>query len=190
MNFNIRTKAVIAFLAAIAIYTVTFVSAHAQVKVAVIGDSNVYGKGLSPSQNYPTQLEAALRARGFNVSVSNGGINGDTTGGLAARLDSAVPAGTQVVVIWIGVNDVLRQGKTRQEVYANVANIVSRLRARGIDSYFIRPPVYNVHDHQNPALIIPGDNHFNAAGYSRMVAKTIGPIARLVSKAAKKKSRA
>jgi lysophospholipase L1-like esterase len=186
MIWHIRAQALFAVLAAIAFCTAAYGSAHAQVRVAVIGDSNVYGKGLSPSQNYPTQLEAALRARGLNASVSNGGINGDTTGGLAARLDSAVPAGTQVAVIWIGINDVLRQGKSREEVYANVAAIASRLRARGIDSYFIRPPVYNVEDHKNPALILPGDNHFNAAGYSRMVARTIGPISALVSKAAKK----
>ena len=87
MISHIRAQALFAFLTAIAICTVTFGSAHAQVRVAVIGDSNVYGKGLSPSQDFPTQLEAALRARGLNASVSNGGINGVTTGGLAARLD-------------------------------------------------------------------------------------------------------
>ncbi|MGL4559403.1 MAG: GDSL-type esterase/lipase family protein, partial [Afipia sp.] len=39
-------------------------SARAQVQVAVIGDSNVYGKGISSSENYPSQLQAALNARG------------------------------------------------------------------------------------------------------------------------------
>ncbi|MEH2527481.1 SGNH/GDSL hydrolase family protein [Bradyrhizobium sp. AZCC 2176] len=123
----------------------------------------------------------------MDVRVSNGGVNGDTSAGLAARLDSAVPAGTRVAVIWVGINDVLRHGKSRAEVQANVAGIVSRLRAKGIESYFIRPPVYNVEDHKNPALTISGDNHFNGAGYSRMVAKTIGPIQALVVKARKQK---
>jgi lysophospholipase L1-like esterase len=116
-----------------------------------------------------------------------GGVNGDTSAGLAARLDSAVPAGTRVAVIWVGVNDVIRHGKSRAEVYANVAGIASRLRAKGIESYFIRPPVYNVEDHKNPTLTLSGDNHFNGAGYSRMVAKTIGPIQALVVKAMKQK---
>ena len=163
-------------------------SACAQVQVAVIGDSNVYGKGISPSENYPSKLEAALRARGLDVRVSNGGINGDTSAGLAARLDSAVPAGTRVAVIWVGINDVVRHGKSRAEVQANVAGIVSRLRAKGIESYFIRPPVYNVADHNNPALTLTGDKHFNGAGYNRMVAKTIGPIQALVVKAMKRKT--
>jgi acyl-CoA thioesterase-1 len=189
MILPIRTQSFFALLATVAFFAFAAANgnAYAQVQIAVIGDSNVYGKGVSPSQNYPSQLEAALRARGLNVRVSNGGVNGDTSAGLAGRLDSAVPAGTRVAVIWVGVNDVLRHGKSRAEVYANVAGIVSRLRAKGIESYFIRPPVYNVEDHKNPALILPGDNHFNAAGYSRMVAKTIGPIQALVVKAAKQK---
>lgn len=163
-------------------------SAMAQVQIAVIGDSNVYGKGVSTSENYPTQLEAALKARGFNVSVSNGGINGDTSAGLAGRLDSAVPAGARVAVIWVGIND-FKRGVSMAQIQANVAGIVSRLKARGIESYVIRPPAYNVADHQNPALIIGGgDLHFNAAGYRKMVGKTIGPVASLVSKAAKKKA--
>ena len=163
-------------------------SALAQVQVAVIGDSNVYGKGIASSENYPTQLQAALNARGLNVSVSNGGINGDTSSGLAGRLDSAVPSGTRVAVIWIGINDI-RRGVSMAEVQANVAGIVSRLRAKGIESYVIRPPVYNVADHKNPALIVGGgDGHFNVAGYRRMVGKTIGPIAALVIKATRKKA--
>lgn len=189
MILPIRTQSFFALLTTAAFFAFAAANgnAYAQVQIALIGDSNVYGKGVSPSQNYPSQLEAALRARGLNVRVSNGGVNGDTSAGLAGRLDSAVPAGTRVAVIWVGVNDVLRHGKSRAEVYANVAGIVSRLRAKGIESYFIRPPVYNVEDHKNPALILPGDNHFNAAGYSRMVAKTIGPIQALVVKAAKQK---
>ena len=163
-------------------------SARAQVQVAVIGDSNVYGKGVLTSENYPSQLQAALNARGFNVSVSNGGINGDTSSGLAGRLDSAVPSGTRVAVIWIGINDIKR-GVSMGQVQANVAGIVSRLRAKGIDTYVIRPPVYNVADHQNPALVVGGgDLHFNAAGYRKMVGKTVGSVAALVSKAAKKKA--
>jgi acyl-CoA thioesterase-1 len=63
---------------------------------------------------------------------------------------------------------------------------MSRLRTRGIDSYFIRPPVYNVADHKDPALTIQGDGHFNSAGYRRMVAKTLGAVQSLVVKAAKK----
>ena len=131
--------------------------ANAQVQVAVIGDSNVYGKGVVTSENYPSQLESALDARGLNVRTSNGGINGDVSAGLLARLDSAVPQGTKVAVIWIGIND-YRRGVALPEIRTNVTEIVRRLRSRGIDSYVIRPPVYDVADHRNPSLSVP--DHF------------------------------
>lgn len=188
MSLQRNLFASLVLAACLAVFPAAVQSAAAQVQVAVIGDSNVYGKGVSTSENYPSQLQAALNARGLNVSVSNGGINGDTSAGLAGRLDSAVPSGSRVAVIWIGINDI-RRGVSMAEVQANVAGIVSRLRAKGIDAYVIRPPVYNVADHQNSALIVgSGDRHFNAAGYRKMVGKTIGPIAALVSKAAKKKA--
>src|SRR5918912_32710 len=116
MILSKRPQGLLTSLAAAAFFVVATAygtGAYAQVLVAVIGDSNVYGKGVSPSENYPTKLEAALRARGLDVRVSNGGMNGDTSAGLAARLDSAVPAGTRVAVIWGGINDVLRHGRSR-----------------------------------------------------------------------------
>ena len=38
-----------------------------------------------------------LRSKGYNGRVLNAGINGDTTAGMLARLDTAVPNGTRVV---------------------------------------------------------------------------------------------
>ena len=59
--------------------------------VVALGASNTFGKGVSPSQAYPAQLEVLLRAKGLNVNVINAGINGDTTGGMLARLENVVP---------------------------------------------------------------------------------------------------
>src|ERR1700748_1853073 len=78
--------------------------AHAATVVA-LGASNTFGKGVSPGESYPAQLEAMLHAKGINASVANAGINGDTTGGMLARLDSAVPQGTSVVILQPGGND-------------------------------------------------------------------------------------
>jgi acyl-CoA thioesterase-1 len=159
-------------------------TAIAQVQVAIVGDSNVYGKGVSSSVNYPTQLEAALKARGLNVRVINSGINGDTTSGVLSRLDSAAPQGTKVAVVWVGVND-RRRGGTAETINAGRAQIAARLRARGIDVFTITPASYDRTAHQNPALNI-GDGHLNEAGYRMMVSRTIGPIAAMVKKASQK----
>src|SRR5262245_65206023 len=73
-------------------------SASATEIVVALGASNTYGKGVARGQDYPAQLQAMLKASGHDVRVINAGINGDTTAGMASRLDRAVPAGTRVVV--------------------------------------------------------------------------------------------
>jgi uroporphyrinogen-III synthase len=69
-------------------------TAFAEVRIVALGDSEI--------QVYPAQLEAALRARGHQVTVTNQGVNGDTTAGMLARLESAVPPGTDIVILWGG----------------------------------------------------------------------------------------
>jgi lysophospholipase L1-like esterase len=45
------------------------------IQIVAVGDSNIAGKGVSSSENYPAKLERALRARGYDVHVANAGIN-------------------------------------------------------------------------------------------------------------------
>ena len=103
------------------------------IRIVVIGDSNIAGKGVWPSDAYPAQLEQALRAKGVDVSVTNAGKSGDTTGGVLARLDSSVPAGTDVSIVSVGVNDVVLGGSSPEAARANVAEIARRLKARNME---------------------------------------------------------
>src|ERR1700761_2900648 len=89
----------------LAIAGLLFVGAAQAATVVALGASNTFGKGVSRGQAYPAQLEALLRAKGLNVRVINAGINGDTTGGMLARLDRVVPKGTSVVILQPGGND-------------------------------------------------------------------------------------
>jgi acyl-CoA thioesterase I len=73
-----------------------------------------------------------LRAKGCGGRVLNAGISGDTTAGMLARLDSAVPPDTRVVVLQPGANDLRRRGGGSAARDANIEQIVSRLSARGI----------------------------------------------------------
>src|SRR5271169_6480528 len=97
-------RSLFAGLTVVALVSPTFAVAHAATVVA-LGASNTFGKGVSRNQAYPAQLEALLRARGLGVHVVNAGVNGDTTGGMLARLDHVVPKGTSVVVLQPGGND-------------------------------------------------------------------------------------
>ena len=108
----------------------TFQTAHAASgTIVALGASNTYGKGVARNQAYPAQLEAILRAKGHTVRVVNAGINGNTTAQMLARLNGAVPAGTRAVILQPGGND---RRKGRDDTAQNVAEIQSRLAARGV----------------------------------------------------------
>src|SRR5215831_11165987 len=108
------------------------VACPAGAQVVCLGASNTAGKGVAPQEAYPAQLEAMLRARGYTGRVINAGLNGDTTTGMLARLDSAVPNGTRVVILQPGGNDFRRRGGGPGARSENVDQIVSRLRSRGV----------------------------------------------------------
>jgi acyl-CoA thioesterase-1 len=158
------------------------VSAYAQVQIAVVGDSNVYGKGVDRSDSYPAKLERALKAKGLNVSVRNSGVNGDTTGKVLARLDSAAPSGTQVAILWVGVNDRKMLGASNAEIGAGRAAIVAQLKAKGIDVINIGASMADLFTDGSIKL---ADGHLNPAGYDKVVARTIGQVQAAVARAKK-----
>ena len=57
-------------------------------RLVALGDSLTAGLWLPPGKAFPDRLEAALRAKGWNVEVINAGVSGDTAAGLS-RLGSA-----------------------------------------------------------------------------------------------------
>ena len=100
------------------------------VKIVAFGDSLTAGLGVDQDQAYPAKLEAALRAKGFDVSVINAGVSGETTKGGLARLDWAIGDDVDIVIVELGANDALRgidPAQTRKNLFA----IVDRLVARG-----------------------------------------------------------
>ena len=104
---------------------------NANAQIVALGASSTAGYGVGASSAYPAQLEAILRARGRAMSVSNAGISGDTTGGMLARLSSAVPPGTKIVILQIAGNDAMK-GMSAANAAANRAEIRRQLHARGI----------------------------------------------------------
>jgi acyl-CoA thioesterase I len=106
-------------------------SGAAVAQVVALGASNVAGYGVSGSEAFPARIEAMLHAKGYNVTVSNAGVSGDTSAGILSRVDSAVPRGTRVVLLGVyGFND-QRHGVSQAEHNANVAAIVSRIHSLG-----------------------------------------------------------
>jgi acyl-CoA thioesterase-1 len=103
----------------------------ANAQIVALGASSTAGYGVGASAAYPAQLQEILRAKGRPMSVSNAGISGDTTGGMLARLSSAVPPGTRIVILQIAGNDAMK-GMSATAAAANRAEIRRQLHARGI----------------------------------------------------------
>ncbi|WP_241665434.1 arylesterase [Teichococcus oryzae] len=101
------------------------------VRVLMLGDSITAGYGLAQAEALPARLEARLREAGADVRVIAAGVSGDTTAGGKSRLDWALAERPQAVIVALGGNDGLR-GVPPAETYANLKNILERLKQRGL----------------------------------------------------------
>jgi len=98
--------------------------------VVALGDSLTAGLGVAADEAFPARLEARLRAEGYAYRVVNAGVSGDTTAGGLRRVDWALRASPDVVIVALGANDGLR-GQSPQAMRANLEEIVARLQAAG-----------------------------------------------------------
>lgn len=101
------------------------------VKIAVLGDSLTAGYGLAQRSSFPARLEAALGDQGFQVSVENGGVSGDTTAGGLARLEWTLASNPDIVIVELGANDGLR-GLDPGQMERNLEEILLKLAERRI----------------------------------------------------------
>jgi len=153
-----------------ALLTVAAPLQAAALNIVAIGASNTAGLGVGEAKAYPAVLQALLRQRGIDANVTNAGVNGDVTAGMLRRIDSAVPKGTDIVILQPGAND-LRFFGSKQARAANIAAMVNRLHARGIRVIVYDPdPV--------PADFYQWDHiHFNAAAHAKIAAILAAQIA-------------
>jgi len=104
---------------------------EAPVRIVALGDSLTAGLGLPADAAFPAKLQKALRAKGLAVEVANAGVSGDTASRGLARLDWAVPPGTEAVIVELGANDML-MGLDPKVTRKALTEIVRRLRERRI----------------------------------------------------------
>lgn len=101
------------------------------VAIVALGDSLTAGYQLPPGDAFPVKMQAALKAKGLDVTVENAGVSGDTSTGGLERLDWAVGDGVDAVILELGANDALR-GIDPAVTRRNIDEILTRLKARGI----------------------------------------------------------
>lgn len=202
---------VAALLAALFVWSAVSSSALAEPRQIVgFGDSLMAGYGLQPGESFPEKLEKALRARGHDVVIANAGVSGDTTSGGLARLDWSVPDGTDLVILELGANDMLR-GVSPAITEKNLDEMIARLKARNItvllagmraapnlgsgyveafDGIYSR--LADKHDVSlypffldgvaaDRSLLLEDGMHPNAAGIDRMVERFLPAVERLIA---------
>ena len=82
------------------------------INIVAFGDSGVVGSGqgrtsgrVPVAEAYPPKLERALRARGWDVSVSNQGVRGGAACEAVYTIDFRIPPLTKLTIIQFGIND-------------------------------------------------------------------------------------
>lgn len=98
--------------------------------IVALGDSLTEGMGVDPADAYPAQLERKLRSDGYDITVVNAGVSGDTSSGTLSRVDWVLRQKPDIVVLAIGGNDGLR-GVDPSVTEDNIDQIVQKLQASG-----------------------------------------------------------
>jgi acyl-CoA thioesterase I len=119
--------------------------AGASPAILVWGDSLSAAYGLEPSQGWVALLDARLKVRGYDYTVVNGSVSGETSSGGLSRLPDALgqqkPA---IVVIELGANDGLR-GTSLKVMEHNLGQMIGLSRKTGAKVLLIgmlMPPNY------------------------------------------------
>ena len=119
------------------------------INIVALGDSNTFGSGagrtpggVPMAEAYPAKLERALRARGWNVSVSNQGMAGNTARGAVSALDRTIPLGTKLTIVELGLNDKNFNDASPPDIARNLTEIIRQIHAKGSAVIVIRhwPP--------------------------------------------------
>ena len=126
-------QALLARLAILCAFAVLAFPAMAEpMRIVVFGDSLSSGFGLTAPQSFPARLEAALKAKGYDVRIENAGVSGDTASAGLARVEWSVREGTAAVILELGANDALR-GISPTVTKSALDAIVRRLKERNIE---------------------------------------------------------
>ena len=113
--------------------------------ILVWGDSLCAAYGLEPSQGWVTLLQTRLKAQGYDYTVVNGCVSGETTAGGLSRLPTALGQHTPAIVLLeLGSNDGLRGTplKVMQENLGQMIRLSRKAGAKVVLLGMLMPPNY------------------------------------------------
>ena len=99
--------------------------------ILALGDSLTEGLGVPRDKNYPAQLQAMLKEKGYdNYRVTNAGLSGETSTGLKNRLNWVLKSKPAITILTIGANDAMR-GLPLSMTEQNIAYAIETIQATG-----------------------------------------------------------
>ncbi|MEX0809387.1 MAG: arylesterase [Dongiaceae bacterium] len=102
-----------------------------EIRILAFGASIVEGYGLPAADSLPVRLEAALDAQGFDATVVNAGVSGDTTAAGLSRLAWTLGEPYDLAILALGSNDMLRAVEPA-ETRANLDAMLTQFTQAGL----------------------------------------------------------
>ena len=106
--------------------------------ILIYGDSISAGYGMEKESQWSESLKTLLSDKGFEISVYNRSVSGETTGGGLTRisriLDELKPT---FLLLELGGNDALR-GYPPKKIYENLNKMIEASKERGIDVFLMQ----------------------------------------------------
>lgn len=99
--------------------------------LVVLGDSLTAGLGLETDQAYPALLQERFRRDGYDLTVVNAGVSGDTTAAGLRRAEWSLDGDVRILMVALGGNDGLR-GLPVEQMQQNLTEIIALAKGRGI----------------------------------------------------------
>lgn len=114
------------------------VSPDAQGSKAILffGNSLTAGMGLDPDVAFPARIQAKLDSLGYNYTVINAGLSGETTASGRNRLDWVLDQNVAIFILELGANDGLR-GIPLKETRANLQAMINQVREENPETAII-----------------------------------------------------
>jgi acyl-CoA thioesterase I len=97
--------------------------------VVVLGDSLAAGLGVDETQAFPALLQQRIDAAGWNYTVINAGVSGDTTADGLNRINWLLRRSIDVLIVELGGNDGLR-GLPLSATKTNLQAIIDKVNQK------------------------------------------------------------
>ena len=102
--------------------------------VLALGDSLTYGYGAPPEAAYPVRLATIT-----GWTVANGGVSGDTSEQVLARLPALLKQSPKLVLLGIGGNDFLRR-VPESDTHRHIGDTIAAVQGAGVPIVLIAEP--------------------------------------------------